>query len=359
MRRVVVLACLVVAATSMAPRRIEAPALALPASLSDETFWRMISEFSEPSAAFTPSGGYRSDNLVSNERSDQDVVPQLLQVHGGAYLGVGPEQNLTYIAALQPSIAFIVDIRRDNLLLHLIYKALIEMSSSRADFLSRLFGRSPALTVTADTGVNDLFAAFRTDRTAGGCIADYSHAIVRTLREDHHFALTAGDQRRIGELYRTFCARGPDIRWADDAAWIPSYTELMTQRDPTGAQRSYLATEGAFARIKQYEETNRIVPLVGDFAGGRTIPSIGRYLRDRRATLSLFYTSNVEPYLKGSAWNQFVANVRTLPIDAGSRFVRTTFHQIGETDAGRPAYRTSTTTAPIAEALAEWGGAKD
>ena len=62
----------------------------------------------------------------------------------GVYLGVGPEQNFTYIAAIRPRIAFITDIRRGNLHLHLMYKALFELSANRADFVARLFNRSAA-----------------------------------------------------------------------------------------------------------------------------------------------------------------------------------------------------------------------
>jgi hypothetical protein len=39
----------------------------------------------------------------------------------GVYVGVGPYQNFTYISALDPDIAFVVDIRRKNLLHHLLY----------------------------------------------------------------------------------------------------------------------------------------------------------------------------------------------------------------------------------------------
>jgi hypothetical protein len=35
----------------------------------------------------------------------------------------------------------VLDIRRQNMLEHLTYKALFEMSTDRADFLSRLFSR--------------------------------------------------------------------------------------------------------------------------------------------------------------------------------------------------------------------------
>ncbi|MEO7358784.1 MAG: hypothetical protein ABI120_00545, partial [Gemmatimonadaceae bacterium] len=114
------------------------PSLVIPDRLADSTFWRMINEFSEPSGYFT------SENFVSNETAWQQVIPPLLTSikPGGVYLGVGPEQNFTYIVAFKPKIAFIVDIRRQNLLQHMWYKAVIEMSNDRVDFLSRLFGRA-------------------------------------------------------------------------------------------------------------------------------------------------------------------------------------------------------------------------
>src|SRR5262245_17947997 len=103
----------------------------LPKELSDETFWQMISDFSE-------SGGtFPYDNFVSNEITFQRIIPRLKEATkpGGVYLGVGPEQNFTYITALQPRIAFIIDIRRQNMLEHLMHKALIEISSDRAEYL--------------------------------------------------------------------------------------------------------------------------------------------------------------------------------------------------------------------------------
>src|SRR4029078_11943367 len=109
----------------------------LPKQLSDASFWKLATDFSEP-------GGYfRSDNFVSNEEMFQFVIPDLKKITkpGGVYLGVGPDQNFTYIVALQPKIAFIFDIRRQNMMQHLMHKALIEASKDRADFLSRLFSR--------------------------------------------------------------------------------------------------------------------------------------------------------------------------------------------------------------------------
>src|SRR5437660_4017191 len=129
----------------------------LPSRLSDREFWQMIVDFSEP------DGYFRSDNFVSNETGYQSVIPMLhrrLQP-GGVYLGVGPEQNFTYIAALQPKMAFVVDIRRQNMIEHLIYKAIFETSSSRVDFLSRLFSRKAPENLNEKSTAKQLFQAFR------------------------------------------------------------------------------------------------------------------------------------------------------------------------------------------------------
>ena len=110
----------------------------VPASrLTDQEFWKLASGFSEP------DGTFHSENLVSNEAGFQSILPQLeaTAVSGRAYVGVGSEQNFSYIATVRPSLAFIVDVRRGNFDLHLLYKALFELSADRADFVSRLFSR--------------------------------------------------------------------------------------------------------------------------------------------------------------------------------------------------------------------------
>src|SRR5882672_9264591 len=109
----------------------------LPTRLSNSEFWTMVTDFSEP-------GGYfHSDNYLSNEIGFQEIIPNLRQTvkPGGVYLGVGPEQNFTYIAALRPRLVFIIDIRRQNMIEHLLYKAFMELASDRAGFVSMLFAR--------------------------------------------------------------------------------------------------------------------------------------------------------------------------------------------------------------------------
>src|SRR4051812_19699334 len=103
----VALVCLLGGIALLSPH-LHVSAEGLPKQLSDRAFWQMIVDFSEP------GGSFRSDNLISNERTVQFVIPALKKetTAGGVYVGVGPDQNFTYISALEPRMAFIVDIRR-------------------------------------------------------------------------------------------------------------------------------------------------------------------------------------------------------------------------------------------------------
>ena len=100
-------------------------------------FAQLVEKLSEP------SGYFDTDNLISNEKSYLHVMPHLEQrdITGGIYIGVGPDQNFSYIARIRPTVAFIVDIRRDNLLLHLLFKALFATARNRMEYLSLLTGR--------------------------------------------------------------------------------------------------------------------------------------------------------------------------------------------------------------------------
>ena len=328
--------------------RFEVAARALPASLTDEEFWSVIASASEP------GGSFRYDNLISNETSLQQIIPELQKTpRAGAYLGVGPEQNFTYITALKPSIAFIIDIRRDNMLLHLLYKALIEMSGDRAELLSRLFARPRPKRIGPDVTADALAAAFKIAPASDALAQSTIDLVVDRLKGVHRFPLSSEDERRVRELYEAFHAGGLDVRGDFGAGqWIPTYADLMVQTDLEGRQHGYLASESGFRILKQYEADNLIVPLVGDFGGDKTIRAVGRYLSDHHATVAWFYTSNVESYLfQGPGGKRFFANVSTLPIDERSTFIRTLFNMIAYSPQTGPEYRTMMALDPIGAAV--------
>jgi len=307
-----------------APAR-PAPAVstALPANLGDQEFWRLAETFSEP------GGTFHSDNFVSNEGGFQRVIPELLTRArpGGLYVGVGPEQNFTYMAALRPRMAFILDIRRGNLQEHLLYKALMEMSSDRADFLARLFSRDRPAGLGPTATVEAIFGALDSVRPTEAHYRANLKAITDWLTKKHGFALHPEDIEGLDYIYKTaFLADGPDLGYAltgRGRVGSPSYAELMAVDDGAGKQRSYLATEESFAFIKQLESRNLIVPVVGDFAGPQALRAIGKYVRDHGATVGAFYLSNVEQYLRQDGkWDTFCANVASMPLDPSSTFIR-------------------------------------
>jgi hypothetical protein len=283
----------------------------VPAGLSDADFWKLSVDASEP------SGYFRSENLTSNELLFQYVIPDLLRRTrpGEVYLGVGPEQNFTYIAATRPSMAVIFDIRRGHLLLQLMYKTLFEMAADRAEFVSLLFSRPRPPGLDDGSPVTELFSKFAAVQESRADYRKNLDAIEDRLLKTHHLPLSANDLDGIEHVYESFYSNGYRIRYS------PSYDELMTATDETGAHRGYLATEASFAFMKNLESKNLLVPVVGDFGGPKAIRHIGSYLKAHNVTVGAFYLSNVEQYLDGKAVD-FCRNVESLPLDASSTFIR-------------------------------------
>jgi hypothetical protein len=306
--------------------RVQVIAETLPKQLSDGAFWRMIVEFSEP------EGLFRSDNFVSNETTYQEVIPELKKRSSpdGVYLGVGPDQNFTYITALGPRMAFIIDIRRQNLIQHLLYKAIIELSVDRSEFLSRLFSRPRPAGLEASSTPKVLFDAYRDVAGDEMLFQKNLQDVEDRLVEEHGFPLTAEDLRSLAYVYRAFFSEGPDLRYSfprqRSPRWFPTYAELITAADRTGLNHSYLADEPNFRTLREFERNNLLIPIVGDFGGDKAIPAVGRYLTEHRATVNYFYTSNVEQYLfQSDAWRRYYSNVGTLPVNENSTLIRAYF----------------------------------
>jgi hypothetical protein len=291
--------------------------------LSDQAFWKLVTDLSEP------NGNFRSDNLVSNEIRFQWVLPELMRTArpGGVYLGVGPEQNFTYIAALRPKVAFILDVRRGNVDLHLMYKALFELSADRADFVSRLLSRKRPAGLTTNSTAAEILAAFAAAEPNEGFAAETLAIIRNRLVTEHRFPLTGDDLARIESIHQVFLLAGTRIQYSPFGSFggtvQPTYADLMAATDEAGQMRSFLASEQAFAFVKDLEQRNLIVPVVGNFAGPKTLRAIASYVRRKGARVSAFYLSNVEEYLRqDSVWQAFCGNLAALPIDESSAFIR-------------------------------------
>ena len=329
------LACASVLSIGVDDRRVSRGPL--PVRLTDQQFWRLTVELSEP------NGYFRSENLVSNEHTYQYVIPHLQRTArpGGVYLGVAPDQNFTYIIAVRPKIAFIVDVRRGNLLQHLMYKALFEMSVDRIEFVSRLFSKPRPDGLGANPAVADIFSAVANVRLEREPALELYRHNLQTIK-DHlikkrNLPLSPADLQQLESIYYAFFYEGPSIRYSTSTygtsrnnSSFPTYEEMMRQTDWDGRARSYLATDDGYAFIKQLQERNLIVPVVGNFAGPKALRSVGQYVREHGETVSAFYVSNVEQYLfQDGLWPEFARNVAALPLDESSLFIRSVSSRFG------------------------------
>jgi hypothetical protein len=295
----------------------------LPSQLNDQEFWKLSTDFSEP------DGFFRSDNLLSNEVWLQRVIPDLLSniKTPSVYMGVGPEQNFTYITNLRPKMVFIVDVRRGNFDLQLTYKALFELSADRAEFVSRLFSRKRPDGLDKNSSAMDIFNAYKDVSSSETLFKENLKAIDEVLVNKHHFTLSDGDLQGVEYVYHAFYNFGPGINYSSTggfgARYQPSYADLMVATDEAGAQRSFLANEDNFAFLKGLETKNLLVPVVGNFSGPKAIRAVGDWIRSKGGTVSAFYLSNVEQYLyQDRIWGNFCRNVATLPLETASTFIR-------------------------------------
>ncbi len=288
--------------------------------------------------SLSESGGFfDTDNLISNESSFLNVLGPMrrLHVYGGAYIGVGPDQNFSYMAQQRPELAFVVDIRRDNLLQHVLFKALFHEAATRMEYLALLFGvRIPGdVQALSSAGIEQLLALV--ERAPGGeGSPEAAEAADRVMSRIDSFSLDLSDQDRatIRRFHDEFIRQGLDLRYTTlgqpPRPFFPTFGELLAARDLAGEAGSYLARRDDFVFLKALQEANRVIPVVGDLAGPKAVKSIGDEVRARGLTVRAFYVSNVEFYLaQDGTFEQYAETVAGLPMDEYSVLLRSVFPQ--------------------------------
>ncbi len=311
----------------------QAPARTLPATLSDAEFWKLVSDISEP-------GGYFriTDNFTSNEMEVGELSTMLRTtgVKGGVYMGVGPEQNFSYIAAIHPAMAFVVDIRRQAVVQHLMFKAMFEMSKDRADFLTLLFAKPRPSGMDSTTGIQKMWEAYWPVPMDTALARRTTERVETNLMKTHGYKLTQDEAAQLRSVIEAFQSLGPGISTRGGGGGGggrgggggPGFNRGFSDMtgyslDASGQPQSFLSNEENFQYVKSLEDHNLVVPVSGDFAGPKAIRAIGSWLKENGGVVSAFYLSNVEQYLFQDGKAQaFYENVATLPTDAKSVFIR-------------------------------------
>jgi hypothetical protein len=347
------------------------PAAATALEPIPDTQWvRLVVELSEP-------GGYfDTDNLISNESSYLHVLGPMdrLGVRGGAFIGVGPDQSFSYMAHQRPALAFIVDVRRDNLLHHLLLKALFHEADRRVEYLGLLLGRSvPGRPPGEPASGSDpwleadparlLDALSASPGGPGSVEAREAWERLRGRILSFGLPLEPEELATIERFHATFVGAGGGLRFTSHGRpprpYYPTFGQLLSETDLEGRRGSYLATEEAFRFLDALQEGNRVIPVVGDLAGPSALRAIGAEVEARGLTVRALYTSNVEYYLvRAGTFAGFSSSLASLPVDRWSVLIRSVFPNAARHPDAVPGYYSTQTLVrleDVQDALATGG----
>ena len=323
-RRLLLLLALAIAAPGCLPAQTTTAPAAAPRA---RAFADLVARLSEP------GGSFDTDNLISNEKSYLHVLGALdrLGVRGGAYVGVGPDQSFSYVARVRPAVAYVVDIRRDNLLQHLMFRALFGRARNRAEYLALWLGRPAPADVAAwnDRPIDAIVAWLDTTGATPASVRAAREIVLAGARASG-VPLSASDLATIERFHQQFVDEGLGLQFTSTGRaprpYYPTLRQLVTERDREGRQASYLAREADFQFVKQLEARDLVIPVVGNLAGSHALTAIGDDVRRRGLRISAFYTSNVEDYLlRDGSFDRFARTVASLPRDRRSVMIRSWF----------------------------------
>ena len=295
------------------------------------------------SAAETGPAG--ADNFLTNEDSFPRICGRIArEVPPGVYLGVGPDQNLTYLAHARPSRAFVVDFRRKNMLVHLLHKALFTLSDDRAGYLSRLTARG------LDARADDLIAsadAARFDRSRLVKVVAEVRATVEPLA-----LLGPADWPLLATIQARLAGPGLSARFLA-LPMYPTLGRLIRTPDAEGRPAHFLATEALYREVRDLQRAGRVAPIVGDYGAAGGLDRLGEWLRNRGELVAFIYISDVEDFsIRNGRFDTYIRNLQSLPLAGGARLARTSTRPIE--NAARVRGDSSTTTlTPVAKLLAD------
>jgi hypothetical protein len=300
----------------------------------EHTGARATTDFAETIERLSETGGYfDTDNLISNESSYMHVATALRDsgLSGGAYIGVGPDQSFSYMALLRPDVAYLIDVRRDNLLHHLLYKGLFHEAANRVEFLSLLYGRPAPESMEAwdERSVHEV-TAWVDGHPTTPIEARAAHARVRLRIEEFGVPLTEDDWTTIERFHYAFIKPGLDLRFTTlgrtPRFFYPTHRDLLLAEDLDGQPSSYLVREEDYAFLKDLQERNAVIPLVGNLAGEHALLAVGQDAKRRGLAVTALYASNVEFYLwADGSFDRFANNVMALPVHEDGLIIRSYF----------------------------------
>ncbi len=270
--------------------------------------------------------GPAADNFVSNEDSYPRVTSEIARTvpPNTAYLGVGPDQNFTFIAHARPSLAVIVDYRKRNQLLHLLHKALFTLSENRVEYLSLLTARKPQVANDASAeGLVTAFTKVEFDRTQ---LEVASRRITEFLRPLS--ILSDADWPTLQTIHARLAGPGMNARFLA-LTMYPTFGKMIATPSRDNKSAHFLADERLYQVVRNTHRHDAILPLIGDFANGPCLTKLADFLRKSRQEIGLFYISDVEFFLlRAGKFANYIQNLERLPWARNAQIIRTSTREI-------------------------------
>jgi hypothetical protein len=218
-------------------------------------------------------------HYVKSNEVRHDVYFPYVAGKGGAYIGVGSDQNYTVMAAAGSELAFLMDIDQSVIDLHRCYEALIEASPDPKTLFERW----------APAGEAD------------------SVQLIEAMYE----GLPEPERKRIVRLYRN----------ARETVYI--HLDHVINRTRDGKPSSWLSDPAMYAHIRKLYQSDRIRMMAGDLTGSNSLQTAATAARALEVPFGVVYLSNAEEYFDYG--KSFVANFEALPTLDGALLLRTIY----------------------------------
>ena len=163
----------------------------LPASLTDQEFWKLIARLLR-AERLLPLRQPAVERDLASSTSSRSCCSR--RSRAASTWASAPSRTSPTSPRTKPAMVFIVDVRRGNLDLQLMYKALFELSADRADFVSRLFSKKRPDGLDRDVDGRPRSSARSANvETNEALYKENLKAIDDQLVKKHGFALVADD----------------------------------------------------------------------------------------------------------------------------------------------------------------------
>ncbi len=218
-------------------------------------------------------------HYVQSNETRHDLYFDFIANKGGAYVGVGSDQNFTMMAALRAEYAFLMDIDYRVVDLHRMYEVLVEANET------------PRALVDAWHAKNAVSTRARLDEAFAGL-----------------------DEKARARLLRGF---------ATARETVYRHLERVIARNRDGQPSTWLSDPEHYAHIRAMYQTDRVRMMPGNLAGDVSLRTVATACKALGVPVHALYMSNAEEYFKYIP--AFVTSIEGLPTDSSSVVLRTIY----------------------------------